>query len=341
MKDWTGEGKTAEAAVARGLKKLGLTAEQVDVKVLGERASGLLSLFGFKRVKVRLVEKVRRSDRADRAEIPEREFRRTGPRGRRDERTREDKPPRSDENGRRGRSPEPRPEKRAPQRPEGRRHEPRPPVREERPERGRNPSRDRRGERPGPQSGPNPASRPPERIPEPPTEKNRDRSAPPPEASTRGSFHPSIPPESLLAQWRDLLGWEDLAWEFHPAENRRLPVDLKTSRGQTLAGSGGKVLEAFEYLFNLVSSGGDREKPWVSFRVAGFPSADESRLVDQALFAAFQVRRTGKMFRMDPMPPAHRRAVHQTLANHPDVETFSEGEGPLRLVVVKPKEKKE
>ena len=148
-------------------------------------------------------------------------------------------------------------------------------------------------------------------------------------------------PGDRLAQWRDLLGWEDLAWEFHPAENRRLPVDLKTSRGQTLAGSGGKVLEAFEYLFNLVSSGGDREKPWVSFRVAGFPSADESRLVDQALFAAFQVRRTGKMFRMDPMPPAHRRAVHQTLANHPDVETFSEGEGPLRLVVVKPKEKKE
>jgi predicted RNA-binding protein Jag len=172
-------------------------------------------------------------------------------------------------------------------------------------------------------------------------EKSRDRSAISPASSPRGSFHPPIPPESLLAQWRELLGWDDLAWEFHPVENKRLPVDLKTSRGETLAGSGGKVLEAFEYLFNLVSSGGDREKPWVSFRVAGFPSADESRLVDQALFAAFQVRRTGKIFRMDPMPPAHRRAVHQTLAHHPDVETFSEGEGPLRLVVVKPKEKKE
>jgi hypothetical protein len=66
----------------------------------------------------------------------------------------------------------------------------------------------------------------------------------------------------------------------------------------------------------------------------GFPTAEEGRLTDKALFAAFQVRRTGKPFRLDPMPPAQRRVIHQALANHPDVATASEGEGSNRRVVV-------
>jgi spoIIIJ-associated protein len=49
------------------------------------------------------------------------------------------------------------------------------------------------------------------------------------------------------------------------------------------------------------------------------------------------VKRTGQAFRMEPMPPRDRRAIHQALANHPDVATASEGEGPFRKVVGKPK----
>ena len=33
-----------------------------------------------------------------------------------------------------------------------------------------------------------------------------------------------------------------------------------------------------------------------------------------------------------------RRLVHQTLANEPDLETFSEGEGQWRKVVVRPRD---
>ena len=333
MKEWTGEAKTAEAALALGLKKLGLTENQVDMKVLTEHTSGLLSMFGFRRVKVKVTEKARRFERRERSDRGEEfdrsshslEYRRGGSKNRREDRIKEEKFSRPGEKDRKGR--------------------PVPPTLEDRHRtpKGTSPrvekNQDRKPQRPPPREGrPGSKQGPSKNGPLISSNKNDAPNRAP--AGTVPSFHPSVPPETLLAQWQSLLGWNDLSWTLKPVENHRLTVTLKTSYGERLAGKGGRVLEAFEYLFNLVSSGGDREKPWVSFRVAGFPSAEESRIVDKALFAAFQVRRTAKVFHLDPMTPGQRRAVHQTLAHHPDVETTSEGEGPTRHVVVKPKEKK-
>lgn len=324
MKEWIGEARTADDAIAQGLKKLGLSLDQVDVKVLGERASGLLSLFGFRRVKVRLTEKVRRFERDDRdREDYDRsshslEYRRS-PKGRREERKPDERPARGVDRNQKDR-------------PEERRRGARDPHRflppENKPEKNHD-----RNIQPPPGGDRRPFPKP-KRAPAAPAASSEAKQVP------AMPFHPPVPPEVLLAQWKDLLGWDDLSWTFQPVENHRLTVELKTSSGDRLGRNGGRSLDAFEYLFNLVSSGGDREKPWVSFRLAGVPSAEESRVVDKALFAAFQVRRTAKDFHLDPMSPGQRRAVHQTLANHPDVDTFSEGEGPARHVVVKLKEKK-
>jgi spoIIIJ-associated protein len=343
MKEWVGTAKTAEEAFARGLKKLGLSSTQVDMKVLSERTSGLLSLFGYRQAKVRIVEKARRLDRGERTENADEydrsshslEYRRSGPKGRRDDRSKDEKPARPNERERKGRPSD----GRSSDRPDDRRRGPKDAERVLPREIKADKNRPQKSQRPPPsgkRTGPKPP--PPENRTSPLKEGSKEQKRP--SSGSAGSFHPPVPPETLLAQWRTLLGWDDLTWDMKPVENHRLSVALKTSHGERLAGSGGRALEAFEYLFNLVSSGGDREKPWVSFRVAGFPSAEESRVVDKALFAAFQVRRTAKVFHLDPMSAGQRRAVHQTLIHHPDVETASEGEGAARHVVVKPKEKK-
>lgn len=340
MKEWVGTAKSEEEAIALGLKKLGLSPEQVDTKVLSDRTSGLLSLFGFRQVKVRIVEKARRLERRERTENGDEydrsshslEYRRPGPKGRRDDRTKEQKPVRSNDQGRRNSPAAAQPAARPDDRRRGESTRPLPAG----PPSDKNPHR--KSQRPsfgGQPSGQKPF--PPERpLP------LKERRGEPKRSSfgVPGSFHPPVLPETLLAQWKTLLGWDDLAWDMTPAENHRLTVTLKTSQGERLAGNGGRALEAFEYLFNMASSSGDREKTWVSFRVAGFPSAEESRVVDKALFAAFQVRRTAKPFHLEPMSPGQRRAVHQTLIHHPDVETASEGAGAARHVVVKPKENK-
>jgi spoIIIJ-associated protein len=51
------------------------------------------------------------------------------------------------------------------------------------------------------------------------------------------------------------------------------------------------------------------------------------------------VKATGKPVRMEPMDSSMRRLVHRTLTTSPDVTTSSEGEGPWRKLVVRPRSK--
>lgn len=141
--------------------------------------------------------------------------------------------------------------------------------------------------------------------------------------------------ETHLSRWKELLGWEDLSWSVKQAEGRRLPIVLSTAKGDRLMGPSGETLEAFEYLFNLVLTQEAKDAPAVQFGMEGFDNPKNQRLIDLAKRAAAEVRRSRTLYRMDPMPPADRKIIHQALANESDVETASEGEGPFRKVVVR------
>ncbi|MGQ0644107.1 MAG: Jag family protein [Elusimicrobiota bacterium] len=139
----------------------------------------------------------------------------------------------------------------------------------------------------------------------------------------------------LLARWKELTGWDDLEWSESAGEGGRLNVTLKTSRSPRLMASNGEALEAFEYLFNLILARQNDEPPAVAFDVEGFREPRLARLEEAARSAAREAKQSQRPWRMDPMPPADRRVIHQTLAGDPDVETSSEGDGPFRKVVVR------
>ena len=48
------EGRTVQAAIARGLKVLGVTRNQVTIRVLAEETQGLFGMRGAKPAKVRM-----------------------------------------------------------------------------------------------------------------------------------------------------------------------------------------------------------------------------------------------------------------------------------------------
>jgi len=64
----------------------------------------------------------------------------------------------------------------------------------------------------------------------------------------------------------------------------------------------------------------------------------EEKLSEAALRGAATAKTSGKPFRFEPMNAHDRRLVHLALKADPAVETFSEGEGLLRSVIVKPKQ---
>jgi spoIIIJ-associated protein len=57
-------------------------------------------------------------------------------------------------------------------------------------------------------------------------------------------------------------------------------------------------------------------------------------LEDLARRVADRVRRDGQPMTLEPMPPAERRIVHMALAEDPDVQTVSIGEGDARKVAI-------
>ena len=47
------------------------------------------------------------------------------------------------------------------------------------------------------------------------------------------------------------------------------------------------------------------------------------------------VKRTGKIYRFDPMNAKERKIIHTYLKDNSQIETFSEGEGIMRKVGIK------
>jgi spoIIIJ-associated protein len=67
----------------------------------------------------------------------------------------------------------------------------------------------------------------------------------------------------------------------------------------------------------------------------GFRAQRKGALEDLAAQSAAEVRRTRRPQLLPPLSPWERRLVHLALAEDPDVETESEGDGFLKRVEVR------
>ncbi len=73
----------------------------------------------------------------------------------------------------------------------------------------------------------------------------------------------------------------------------------------------------------------------ISLDAAGFKLSRERALGRSAQRAVQQVRASGRPFHFPPMNSRERRLLHLALAPH-GLPTLSEGEGPLRHIVLRP-----
>ncbi|HVV35041.1 MAG TPA: RNA-binding cell elongation regulator Jag/EloR [Acidimicrobiales bacterium] len=104
-----------------------------------------------------------------------------------------------------------------------------------------------------------------------------------------------------------------------------------------LVGPRGATLQAIQDLTRTVvlRETGMREG-WVIVDVAEYRVKRRAALEKFALQVADQVKSGGVAVRLDPMPPADRKVVHDVLNGVEGIETGSEGEEPRRRVIVKP-----
>ncbi|GMU40450.1 MAG: hypothetical protein AMXMBFR23_13160 [Chloroflexota bacterium] len=103
-----------------------------------------------------------------------------------------------------------------------------------------------------------------------------------------------------------------------------------------LIGRRGETLAALQYVVNTIVARGQQKAPVFGIDIEGYKRRREQMLVDLAREIAQEVRETGDVITLEPMPAYERRIIHLTLREEPGVKTESVGSGDNRQVEVMP-----
>jgi spoIIIJ-associated protein len=114
-------------------------------------------------------------------------------------------------------------------------------------------------------------------------------------------------------------------------------VDVTGADLGLLVGPRGATLQAIEELVRtVVQRRTEGHGTRINVDVAGYRARRREALARFAEELASKVRESGRDQALEPMPPADRKVVHDTIADLDGVTTVSEGEEPRRRVVVRP-----
>ncbi len=103
-----------------------------------------------------------------------------------------------------------------------------------------------------------------------------------------------------------------------------------------LIGRRGETLLNLQYLLNTIVSRREKDGPIYGIDIEGYRRRREQQLIDMAKEIAEEVRATGDVITLEPMPAAERRIIHITLADEEGVRTESVGSGEHRQVEILP-----
>jgi len=106
---------------------------------------------------------------------------------------------------------------------------------------------------------------------------------------------------------------------------------------EPLLANKGEALSGLEVLAGRIASKKLGKPVYPRLDAEGFRAHQRESLEELALKSAEEAKRTRRPQLLPPLPPGERRLVHLALAQDPEVETESEGDGFLKRVAVRPK----
>ncbi|MFZ5932812.1 MAG: protein jag [Patescibacteria group bacterium] len=115
-----------------------------------------------------------------------------------------------------------------------------------------------------------------------------------------------------------------------------LEIDAGEETG-LLIGRHGETLTSFQGVLGMMVRKESGEWSRILVNIGDWREKQESYLKEMAQATAERARQTGEPQYLYNLSPSQRRVVHLALAEDKEVETFSEGEGDERYLVVRPK----
>jgi spoIIIJ-associated protein len=132
------------------------------------------------------------------------------------------------------------------------------------------------------------------------------------------------------------LGNLDAVAQIISVEGDTITLDANGPDAGLLIGRRGQTLHALQYLMLVmlthVESGSHKFR--LVLDADGYRKRRTEALQQLAHALALQVKQTGEEAVLEPLNAMERRIVHTALVDDPDVETYSEGEGADRHIVI-------
>ncbi len=104
-----------------------------------------------------------------------------------------------------------------------------------------------------------------------------------------------------------------------------------------LIGHNGDTLRSLQFLVSTTLRNHDAQLSRINIDIADYKAQRADRLVSKVKDILSQVQESGESHNLEPMNAADRRVVHQAVAEYPDLQTMSEGEGRDRHIVISKK----
>lgn len=138
---------------------------------------------------------------------------------------------------------------------------------------------------------------------------------------------------------RNILRFMDIDSEITANEEEgTLVVSLNENAGP-LIGSRGQTLDSLQYLLARFINEDGEDHCKVIIDIDNYRDKRQDDLRTMAEQLAQEAAKSKKDQRTDLLSSAERRIIHMTLKEHPEVTTFSIGEGPRKRVVIASKDK--
>lgn len=112
-------------------------------------------------------------------------------------------------------------------------------------------------------------------------------------------------------------------------------AEIETEESGYIIGKNGQTLDSLEYITQIIVNNDLHSKIKVNLDCEKYRQKQNEKLKVMADKAVEYVKRTGKIYRFDPMNAKERKIIHTYLKDNSQIETFSEGEGIMRKVGIK------
>ncbi|MEG1613651.1 MAG: RNA-binding cell elongation regulator Jag/EloR [Clostridia bacterium] len=120
-------------------------------------------------------------------------------------------------------------------------------------------------------------------------------------------------------------------------KENELAIEISGSDSGIVIGYRGEVLDAIQYLALILANQDNDKFVRVSIDAESYREKREQVLEGLAGRLAIKAYKSGKKVELEPMNPFERRIIHTALQNSEYATTESEGDEPMRHVIIIPK----